>query len=211
MTRLESIFSKLGLPEGFGVVILVFSFILMLSPYFSGLDFGVFKVPIFSNKVAKKLKIIAPALFLIVIFLFVPILKPKTSKSTRSTSKLSKQVDTPTSITSTHKVISKNPDNKQRSSEQPKLPPLPKKKGQQLSNDTPNDIQVIFDIEKVSSHKPKIVYFSNFHNSIVFGDAFGDDTIDILGIWDTKTASILQEKDYSYFKSSIHPSIPAYF
>lgn len=63
-----------GLPDPFGVVLLVFSFILLLAPYFSGTDFGLFKIPTVNDRARKLLKVIGPILFMFCIFLFAPIL-----------------------------------------------------------------------------------------------------------------------------------------
>jgi hypothetical protein len=65
-----SIIKVIGLPESFAVVLLTFSFILLLAPYFSGADFGLFKVPQFTDGARKKLKIIGPVIFLVLVMLF---------------------------------------------------------------------------------------------------------------------------------------------
>jgi hypothetical protein len=69
-----SIIKLLGLPETFAVVLLTFSFILALAPYFSGADFGLFKIPQFTDSARKKLKIIGPIIFLVLVILFVPLI-----------------------------------------------------------------------------------------------------------------------------------------
>jgi hypothetical protein len=69
-----SIIKLLGLPETFAVVLLTFSFILALAPYFSGADFGLFKIPQFTDSARKKLKIIGPIIFLVLVILFVPVI-----------------------------------------------------------------------------------------------------------------------------------------
>lgn len=71
----KSIFEIIGLPNPFGVLLLSFLFILLLAPYLSGSDFGLFKVPVFSEEAKKWLKIIGPALFLIGVLSFVPLLE----------------------------------------------------------------------------------------------------------------------------------------
>jgi hypothetical protein len=68
-----SLLKVIGIPESFGVVLLTFSFILLLSPYFSGTDFGLFKIPTFTIPANKKLKIIGPIIFLLSSFSFAPI------------------------------------------------------------------------------------------------------------------------------------------
>jgi hypothetical protein len=76
-----SIVKLLGLPEAFAVVLLTFSFVLLLAPYFSGADFGLFKIPQFTDLARKKLKIIGPIVFLVSFILFLPVIRhgPRTS------------------------------------------------------------------------------------------------------------------------------------
>lgn len=69
-----SIIKLLGLPETFAVMLLTFSFILLLAPYFSGADFGLFKIPQFTDHARKKLKITGPIVFLLLLLLFVPLI-----------------------------------------------------------------------------------------------------------------------------------------
>ena len=68
-----SLFKQSGLPDQFGYVVLTFSFILLLSPYFSGADFGVLKIPSFAPSTKRWLKIVGPALLGICVFCFLPI------------------------------------------------------------------------------------------------------------------------------------------
>jgi SAM-dependent methyltransferase len=72
----RSTFELINLPKEFGVIILIFSLILLVSPYFEGLDFGIFKVPTFKVSTKNFLKYFGPAFFIIVILLFVRIWKP---------------------------------------------------------------------------------------------------------------------------------------
>jgi len=74
MVDRTSLFKVSGLPDPFGVVVLVFSFILLLSPYLSGADFGVFKVPVFAPPAKKWLRLIGPAFFVVCVLSFLPIL-----------------------------------------------------------------------------------------------------------------------------------------
>jgi hypothetical protein len=71
----QNLFKILGLPDHFGVILLIFTLILLIAPYFPGLDFGIFKVPKISPKIAQTLKFIAPILFLASIFMYLPIIK----------------------------------------------------------------------------------------------------------------------------------------
>ena len=65
-----------GLPESFANALLVFSFVLVLVPYCSGKDFGVFKVPDFSAPAKRALRYVSPVLLLVTVFAFVPIFSP---------------------------------------------------------------------------------------------------------------------------------------
>lgn len=73
----SSLFRLSGLPDPFGVVLLSFSFILLLAPYFSGTDFGLFKIPTFETKAKRYLKIIGPGVFLVCLLSFIPLFKVK--------------------------------------------------------------------------------------------------------------------------------------
>ena len=73
-----SIISKLGLPEKFGYTLLLLSLGLFLAPYFSGVDFGVVKVPALNESLSGFLLIGGPVLLLFTICLHVPVLlKPE--------------------------------------------------------------------------------------------------------------------------------------
>jgi serine/threonine protein kinase len=72
----------LPLPDAFGAILLVFTFILTLSPYLHGADFGVFKVPTFSASTRDTLTIIGPVTFILVIALYVPVWKANESTET---------------------------------------------------------------------------------------------------------------------------------
>jgi hypothetical protein len=71
-----SVFETIKIPIPFGVVLLSFSFILLLAPYFSGADFGLFKIPVFSEPAKKRLRFIGPVAFLACLLCFAPILPP---------------------------------------------------------------------------------------------------------------------------------------
>lgn len=77
-----SFFELSGLPVPFGVVLLSFSFILLLAPYFSGADFGLFKIPDFTLQAKKVLKIIGPVLFLLCVLSFVPLFQNNKATAT---------------------------------------------------------------------------------------------------------------------------------
>lgn len=69
-----SIIKVLGLPEAFTAVLLIIGLILSLAPYFSGADFGLFKIPQFTDPARRRLKILGPVILLLLIMLFVPVL-----------------------------------------------------------------------------------------------------------------------------------------
>lgn len=88
--RLEdkiSIIKLIGLPESFAVVLLTFSFILLLAPYFSGADFGLFKVPQFTDGGRKKLKIIGPIIFLVLVMLFPSLITNRAPVASNNTNR----------------------------------------------------------------------------------------------------------------------------
>lgn len=69
--------NSLGIPDGFGAVLLTFGFILVLAPYFSGADFGAFKIPLFTERARKWLKIIGPVVFTLFILICIPFIPAK--------------------------------------------------------------------------------------------------------------------------------------
>ncbi len=71
----KSIFERIGLPKEFGVILLTFGLILCVSPYMSGMQFGIFSVPQFEQKAREKLKVFGPPVFGVIILLFFPIWK----------------------------------------------------------------------------------------------------------------------------------------
>ncbi|MDG4551693.1 MAG: SH3 domain-containing protein [Candidatus Contendobacter sp.] len=60
------------IPSEFGKTLLGFAFLLLLAPYFSGKDFGLLKIPEFSNIQKKKIKLFGPLFFLLSISTFIP-------------------------------------------------------------------------------------------------------------------------------------------
>ncbi len=61
------------LPTQFGVILLALTLALSLTPWLSGRDFGILKIPNFPSNVQNKMKIIGPALLLIVVVLHIPL------------------------------------------------------------------------------------------------------------------------------------------
>ena len=72
----SSLLSLIGLPGEFGATLLLFAFILLLTPYFSGSDFGIFRAPEFSSSNKRKLKYAGPLALLLAILLQVPVFSP---------------------------------------------------------------------------------------------------------------------------------------
>ncbi len=68
-----SLFTMSGLPEAFGYAVLAFCFILCLSPYFAGQDFGVFKFPPFEPRAKRLLRLFGPILLLVSVLAFLPL------------------------------------------------------------------------------------------------------------------------------------------
>lgn len=93
-----------GLPETFAVVLLTFSFVLLLAPYFSGADFGLFKIPQFTDQARKKLKIIGPLLFLASGLLFAPLI-PRAAPTTPVSGNELHQTATPNTPRDTHSAV----------------------------------------------------------------------------------------------------------
>lgn len=60
-------------PDTISAVFLIFAFILLISPYLAGADFGIFKVPIFKGDLLSLLKIVGPIVFVIMLILFLPL------------------------------------------------------------------------------------------------------------------------------------------
>ena len=71
-----SLINLSGIPDGFANTLLVFSFILILVPYYSGKDFGVLKVPDVSMGARRTLRIVGPILLFSVVFAFLPVFSP---------------------------------------------------------------------------------------------------------------------------------------
>ena len=67
-----NVFDIFRIPSEFGVSLLTLSLILFLSPYFSGVDFGVIKIPKLKIKTKKWLKFVGPILLISAISLFLP-------------------------------------------------------------------------------------------------------------------------------------------
>lgn len=71
----ESILKLIGIPETFGTTLLVLFLILVLTPYFSGSDFGIFKIPDLHESRKRKLKSFGPLLLIVTILLHIPFFK----------------------------------------------------------------------------------------------------------------------------------------
>jgi len=66
-------FQKLGIPDNLISTVFVILLVLLIAPYAGGVDFGIFKVPIFSLGIAQYLKWIAPSLLIVYVLLFIRI------------------------------------------------------------------------------------------------------------------------------------------
>ena len=75
----ENILQALGLPPAFGATLLGFGLILALAPYLAGTDFGLFKVPAFSARGVKRLRVLGPLALAAAIALHVPLLSLHTT------------------------------------------------------------------------------------------------------------------------------------
>lgn len=71
----KSTLQKIGIPKEFGLLLLIFAFILTISPYLGGTDFGSFKVPCFLPSVRDVLYFLGPILLLVFVLLFTPLWK----------------------------------------------------------------------------------------------------------------------------------------
>jgi hypothetical protein len=80
----KSTYELIGLPKEFGVILLTFGFILLVSPFMSGSDFGIFQVPQFNQGIQKTLRVAGPTVFAILVLLFVPIWKERVELSEES-------------------------------------------------------------------------------------------------------------------------------
>lgn len=85
MTDKTSLFELAKLPQPFGVTLLVLSLILLLSPYLSGADFGIFKIPSFTDRAKRNLKILGPIAFITMVLLFVPLISIHPAQEPNST------------------------------------------------------------------------------------------------------------------------------
>lgn len=66
----------LGLPDSFANTLLMISLALLMVPYCSGKDFGVFKIPEFSARARTRLQYGSPLLLFAMLFAFAPIFAP---------------------------------------------------------------------------------------------------------------------------------------
>ena len=74
MNEKESILSFLALPSEFGLILLIVALTLLLAPYFSGADFGRFKIPNFPPKTRRSLRVIGPLFLIVTVILYLPII-----------------------------------------------------------------------------------------------------------------------------------------
>ena len=72
----ENLIKTFGLPEPFGLTLLIIGLILALAPWLSGHDFGIFKIPQFSLRIRKALRILGPIFLIVAIVVHIPIVGP---------------------------------------------------------------------------------------------------------------------------------------
>src|SRR5712691_8267570 len=75
---------ELGLPEQFGVVLLLLALILLLAPYLAGQDLGVIKVPPFTPSSKRILRVFGPLAMLAALFLHVPFFGKQKKQATQT-------------------------------------------------------------------------------------------------------------------------------
>ena len=73
---MSSTYKLLLLPNEIRIILFLLSLILVLAPYAAGKDFGIFKIPKFSEKVNKRLKYVGPLCVVLVIVGFLPLWHP---------------------------------------------------------------------------------------------------------------------------------------
>jgi len=79
---MQSSLSYLGLPDQFGVALLLLALVLLLSPYLAATDLGVIKVPEFNPIVKRRLRILGPIAMVGAVLLHVPLVqKDETRKA----------------------------------------------------------------------------------------------------------------------------------
>lgn len=84
MANRKSTFELMGLPQEFGVVLLTLALILLISPYLTNSDFGIFKVPKFPPGTLHSLRILGPVALAFAIALFIPFWKPSVLEGKRN-------------------------------------------------------------------------------------------------------------------------------
>jgi SAM-dependent methyltransferase len=76
-----STLAKIGLPTEFGALLLTLALILTISPYLGGADFGILKIPTFSQQTTDLLRRLGPVLLVTFALAFVPFWKSRTGPS----------------------------------------------------------------------------------------------------------------------------------
>lgn len=105
-----SLFRSSGLPDAFGAVLLILALILLLAPYFSGADFGIFKIPVIGLSGKRWLRFLGPIAFVLCIVSFLPIIPTTNPKSVSSTGEPRiTSLPTPTSAPTTTQIPTPEP------------------------------------------------------------------------------------------------------
>ena len=81
-----SLFRLSGLPDAFGAILLILALILLLAPYFSGADFGIFKIPLIGLSGKRWLRLLGPVMFVLCILSFLPVISTTRPQSEPSPS-----------------------------------------------------------------------------------------------------------------------------
>jgi len=153
-TELKSLLDLLGLPEVFGETLLILSLILALAPYFSGLDFGVIKIPQFSQVWRRRLKWIGPIVIVFVVSIHIPFyhadIEPE-SKSQTGSEKIVEPEDQNNHSVNPKDTTDTNSDSLQQS--QDKTPPQIAVDEKEIN--TGQNIVEAEIVEKVISGVPK--------------------------------------------------------
>jgi len=71
---MKSVYGISEIPVSVSSVFVIFSFLLTISPYLSGTDWGIFKIPTLNNKLKRIFRIIGPVLLVISIAFYLPVI-----------------------------------------------------------------------------------------------------------------------------------------
>lgn len=69
---MKSTFDLLGIPDQIAAILFTLSLILSLAPYFSGIDFGVVKIPLLDESIRRRLRVVGPIFLIAMLGMFAP-------------------------------------------------------------------------------------------------------------------------------------------